>query len=75
MALELKTRKIEPIMLIFCKTSLKSPVKRLSKIWTLHEGKQAFEFVENLTEFDLFSFLMKHKRRFGKIVDEVFDKF
>ena len=71
----LKALEIEPIMLIFCETSLKSPVKRLSKIWTLHEGKQAFDFVEKLTEFDLFGFLMNRKERFDNIITQIFDKF
>lgn len=75
MASALKLLAIEPIMLIFCETSLKSPVKRLSKIWTLHEGKQAFDFVEKLTEFDLLGFLMRHKERFDKIITRIFDKF
>lgn len=75
MASALKILEIEPIMLIFCETSLKSPVKRLSNIWTVREGKQAFDFVEELTEFDLFGFLMKHKERFDIIITQIFDKF
>jgi hypothetical protein len=75
MALALKTLNIEPIMLIFCATSLESPVRRLSKIWTLHEGNQAFGFVKQLTEFDLFAFLMQNKERFRIIIDQIFDKF
>jgi hypothetical protein len=75
MALALKAIDIEPIMLVFCENSLKSPIKRLSSIWTLYEGKEAFDFVEKLTEFDLFGFLMSNKDEFDEIISEIFDKF
>ncbi len=75
MAISLKLQEIEPKMLIFCDTSLKSPVKRLAKHWDLYEGKEAFDFIEKLTEFDLFGFLMNNKEKFEKIIEQIFSKF
>lgn len=75
MASALKVIEVEPIMLIFCENSLKSPVKRLSAIWTLYEGHEAFDFVEKLTEFDLFGFLMESRDEFDVIIDKIFEKF
>lgn len=75
MATALKLQDIEPKMLILCNTSLKSPVKRLSKHWDLYEGKSAFDFIEKLTEFDLFGFLMNNKGKFEKIIEQIFNKF
>jgi len=50
-------------MLIFCSTSLKSPVVRLRGSWNLFEGQATFDFLKALTQFDLFSFMQKHKDR------------
>ncbi len=61
MALALKVADIVPVMLIFCNTSLKSPVVRLRKSWNLFEGKETFTFVNTLTGFDLYSFMQTHR--------------
>ena len=63
MALALKAESIIPVMLIFCNTSLKSPVVRLRGSWNLFEGIATFEFIKALTQFDLFSFMQEHKDR------------
>ncbi len=46
-----------PIMLVFCSTSLPSPVARLSAHWHLFEGPHAYRFLHELTDFDLFGTL------------------
>lgn len=61
MALALKAKKIVPVMLIFCSTSLKSPVVRLRGSWNLFEGTATFDFIKALTGFDLFAFMQTHK--------------
>ena len=38
MSLALKSYKILPVMLVFCSTSLKNPLARLSKSWEVYEG-------------------------------------
>jgi hypothetical protein len=63
MAIALKSAKIVPVMLIFCSTSLKSPVARLRGSWNLFEGSATFEFIKRLTGFDLFVFMQRHKDR------------
>jgi hypothetical protein len=72
-ALALKAREIAPIMLIFCATSLKSPVARLREFWRLHEGYAAFEFVKALTDFDLGAFLRQERALIQPIVQRIFD--
>jgi hypothetical protein len=75
MANALKHIKIEPKMLVFCNSSLKSPIKRLSNVWTIYEGQNAFSFIKDLTDFDLFAFLMNNNRKITLIMDKIFDKF
>ena len=47
---------LSPVMLIFCSTSLTSPVKRLRKSWNLYEGAEAYDFIKRVTGFDLQAF-------------------
>lgn len=75
MSLALKAKNILPIMLIFCTTSLKSPVARLSKSWTLYEGEDSFEVVKQFSDFDLYAFMISHKKTFETIIDKVFSTF
>ncbi|MBM4032117.1 MAG: type I restriction endonuclease [Planctomycetes bacterium] len=57
MALALKRKRLVPVMLVFCTTSLRSPLARLAESWVLFEGMDAFQFIRELTGFDLHSFL------------------
>jgi hypothetical protein len=47
---------LSPVMLVFCSTSLSSPTKRLRKTWNFYEGLEAYDFVEQVTGFDLQGF-------------------
>jgi hypothetical protein len=71
MALALKAQGITPIMLILCETSLRSPVSRLSTSWNLFEGKGAFQFIRELTGYDLFDFMTRHSDPLGAIITKV----
>lgn len=73
MASALKAINVEPKLVIMCNTSLTSPVKRLSKNWTVYQGKESFDYIKNLTDFDLFSFLMDNKDLIEPLMDDVFD--
>ena len=73
LALNLKKDRIEPIMLIFCATSLPSPVKRLSNYWSIYEGKSAFDFVYELTQFDLYEFLTQERETIRTLMDSIFE--
>lgn len=75
MALALKEQNIQPIMLIFCITSLRSPVDRLSKSWELYEGLDSFKVVQQITDFDLYSFLQSNSKVLKKAIDNIFSKF
>lgn len=75
MALALKNISLKPVMLIFCATSLRSPVIRLREFWDVREGKSAFEFISELTGFDLFAFLTTEKLFIQGIMDKVFSRF
>ncbi|AFZ43746.1 hypothetical protein PCC7418_1559 [Halothece sp. PCC 7418] len=71
MSLALKSYKILPIMLIFCDTSLKSPITRLSKSWELYEGMSSFDLVEIITGFNLYNFLENNSSLFQQEVDQI----
>lgn len=73
MATALKNLKIEPKLVIMCNTSLSSPVKRLSKNWTVYEGLDSFDYIKNLTDFDLYTFLMDNQKLIKPIMDNVFN--
>jgi hypothetical protein len=75
MALALKSYKILPVMLIFCNTSLRSPVARLSKSWELYEGINSFDLVESITGFNLYSFLEKNSQTLKKEINNIFSNF
>jgi len=72
MAVALKEKGIDPVMLIFCTSSLKSPVKRLAKYWTIFEGENTFGFIRGLTGFDLYSFLHGEHKMIHNLVDQIF---
>lgn len=72
MALALRKQNLEPVMLIFCASSLSSPVKRLKEYWRVYEGKAAFEFVKTLTGFDLLDYLQQEQALIRKIMDKIF---
>ena len=73
MALALNNKKIEPVMIIFCSSSLTSPVKRLREYWKVYEGDNAFEFVKLLTGFDLLSYFKQEDKLIREIMDKIFD--
>jgi len=75
MALELRNQNFEPVMLIFCSSSLVSPVKRLSQTpyWRVRAGNEAFGFISALTGFDLYSFLQREGRLIQGLVNRIFD--
>lgn len=75
MSLALKSYEILPIMLIFCKTSLRSPLNRLSKSWEVYEGKDSFDLVETITGFNLYEFLNSNSQTFKKEIDNIFSNF
>ena len=73
LAVSLKRNQIEPIMLIFCGTSLSSPVRRLSNYWNIYEGENAFDFVYELTQFDLCEFLRQEGETIKNLMDSIFE--
>lgn len=73
MAKALRTMNIEPKLIIFCNTSLVSPVKRLSHHWRLYEGESAFNYIHELTDFNLYKFLMKNQATIKPIMDKIFE--
>ncbi len=68
MALALKQINLTPVMLVFCNTSLRSPVLRLSESWQLLEGDNAFSFIQDLTGFDLAGFLQENQPSLTELV-------
>lgn len=74
MSLILKSYNILPIMLIFCDTSLRSPVTRLAKSWELYEGMSSFDLVQAITGFSLYSFLQKNSLILKEEINQVLSK-
>ncbi len=74
MALALKAQNLTPVMLITCATSLRSPVARLRRSWNLYEGQQTFDFIRELTDFDLYDFMKRNKTTISKPVKEIMEQ-
>lgn len=64
-ALAARATGLVPILMVFCSTSLVSPLKRLRKTWHLTEGMESYDLLRAITRFDLYSFL-KENRAFLK---------
>ena len=75
MSLALKSYEILPVMLVFCNTSLKSPLARLSKSWELYEGMSSFNLVESITGFNLHNFLQNNSQILKQEIDHIFTNF
>ncbi len=75
MSLALKSYEILPVMLVFCNTSLKNPLTRLSKSWELYEGINSFNLVELITGFNLNKFLQDNSQVFKEEIDNIFTNF
>lgn len=74
MSLALKSYQILPIMLVFCNTSLRSPLSRLSKSWDLYEGIDSFNLIESITEFNLYEFLQKNSDVLKAEINKILSK-
>lgn len=70
MALALREQSILPVMLIFCNTSLKSPVIRLKKSWELYEGESTFRLIHDITGFNLSDFMMRNQAYFRESIEK-----
>jgi hypothetical protein len=75
MSLVLKSYKILPVMLIFCNTSLRSPVTRLSKSWELYEGMDSFNLIESISGFDLHNFMTKNSSLLKQEIHNILNNF
>ncbi|MBN2566480.1 type I restriction endonuclease [Candidatus Woesearchaeota archaeon] len=73
MAKKLLSIDILPIMLVFCNTSLRSPVARLKHTWSLHEGNDSFDLFKEITNFDLFGFLEENKEEIQTIMNQIYE--
>ncbi|MGC9504194.1 type I restriction endonuclease [Baaleninema sp.] len=74
MSLALQSHGILPVMLVFCNTSLRSPLSRLSKTWELYEGMDSFNLVELITGCDLHGFLQKNSDILQKEIKNILAK-
>ncbi len=75
MSLALKANNINPVMLIMCATSLRSPVTRLAKSWELYEGTNSFDLIHTITGFDLYGFLQANSQTLKSEIDRVLSNF
>lgn len=70
-----RTAGLSPVMLIFCSTSLPSPVKRLRKSWSLFEGVESYDFVKTVTGFDLQRFFQEISPDLKNVTDQLIGMF
>lgn len=70
-----RTAGLSPIMLIFCSTSLTSPVKRLRRSWNLFEGTESYDFIKRVTNFDLQEFFQEISPDLKNVTDKLIGKF
>jgi hypothetical protein len=75
MALALRQISLSPVMLVYCATSLRSPITRLSQYWCLKEGKDAFDYIHQLTGFNLLGFLNENKSFIKDRMGAIFERF
>lgn len=75
MALALKEISLHPVMIVYCSTSLRSPIIRLKQYWNLKEGIDAFEYIKEISTFDLLSFLKENSSFIKEKMEEIFKKF
>lgn len=75
MGLALRHEGLYPVMIIFCKTSLRQPVNRLKQYWDVKEGNDAFKYIETITKFNLQKFLEDNKGYIQGFMTRIFDKF
>lgn len=75
MALALREISLDPVMLIYCTTSLRSPVTRLKQYWTLKEGLASFNYLKELSRFDLLKFLNDNRSFIKERMEQIFQKF
>ena len=73
MAKHLEDRNILPVMLVFSTVNLEQPLRNLSKFWRVKIGDDAFNFLKQITDFDLKDFLIKNKDKFSSKVKEIID--
>ncbi|MFB2938080.1 type I restriction endonuclease [Aerosakkonemataceae cyanobacterium BLCC-F154] len=75
MSLALKSYQILPVMLVFCNTSLRSPLVRLSKSWELYQGMSSFNLIESITGFNLYNFLENNSQILKAEIDNILSNF
>lgn len=75
MSLALKSYQILPVMLVFCNTSLRSPLVRLSKSWELYQGMSSFNLIESITGFNLYNFLENNSQILKTEIDNILSNF
>ena len=74
MALMLEENSLTPVMLVFCSTSLKSPIARLRNSWNLFEGEDTFNFIQELTHYDLKGFLGQSQPYIARLIQDSLSK-
>ncbi len=68
MARHLLVSGILPVMLVFCKQSNQEILRRYRSTWVVYEGHDSYSVLRELTNYNFFSFLQKHKADFQKPV-------
>ena len=62
---------ILPLMLIFCKQSNQSIIRRYRSLWIVCEGHESYDVIKRSTGFDFYQFLVDHKEMFRRPVIEM----
>jgi len=57
-----------PVMLVFCNQSNRQVMTRYRGTWMLKEGMASYHFLEEITAFSFYEFLLAHKDQYRDIV-------
>ncbi|WP_297461602.1 hypothetical protein [Thermococcus sp.] len=59
-----------PVMLVYSTVNLSNHLSSLEQRWVVLQGKEAFEFLKNITGFDLEGFLRNNREEFKEITEK-----
>ena len=64
-----------PVLMIFCTTSLSSPVGRLRQTWLTTEGMASYDLLKRISGFDLYATLERLRPKLAQEMERVMEVF
>jgi len=60
-----------PVMPLFCNQSNPSIIQRYRSVWVIKQGDESYDMVRQLSGFDLYEFMRRHREEFRRPVIEM----